>query len=151
VHIPDTDHLTGRTPENTQLWVWKSFCRGMNVLLMDDECLTPTDPWRDAIRRDMGACRKYSERMNLAEAVPCDDLASTKYCLSDKRSNFLIFLPEGPAVEVALTRAPGVFNAEWRDMKTGEVAPGGTIHGGEKVQLTSPFAGPSVLYLWKQP
>jgi hypothetical protein len=117
---------------------------------MDDVCLTPDEPWRNAVRRDMGACRQYSERMNLAEAVPCDDLASTKYCLSDKKSHFLVFLPEGPAVEVALTHAPGVFNVEWRNMKTGEVASGGTINGGEKAQLTSPFIGPSVLYLWKK-
>jgi hypothetical protein len=150
VLIPDTDHLEGRTPENMLPWVWKSFCRGMNILLMDDVCLTPDEPWRNAVRRDMGACRQYSERMNLAEAVPCDDLASTKYCLSDKKSHFLVFLPEGPAVEVALTHAPGVFNVEWRNMKTGEVASGGTINGGEKAQLTSPFIGPSVLYLWKK-
>jgi hypothetical protein len=150
VLIPDTDHLTGRTPENTLLWVWKSFCRGMNVLLMDDECLMPVEPWRNPIRRDMGACRLYSERMNLAEALPCDDLASTKYCLSDRKSQFLVLLPESPAVEVALTQAPGVFNVEWRSVNTGEVATGGTINGGEKVKLTSPFAGPSVLYLWKK-
>jgi hypothetical protein len=37
------------------------------------------------------------------------------------------------AVEVALTDAPG-----------------GTINGGAKAQLTSPFAGGSVLFLWKK-
>ena len=150
VLIPDTDHLAERTPENTPPWVWKSFCRGMNMLFMDDECLSPADPWRDAVRREMGVCRKYAERMDLAEAVPCNDLASTSYCLSDKKSRFLIFLPQGPTVAVALANAPGLFNVEWHNVKTGEAAPGGTITGGEKVQLTSPFAGPSVLYLWKK-
>ena len=152
VVISDTDHLPGRTPENTLPWVWKSFCRGLNVLLMDDECLsaTPTERWRDAVRRNMGACRMYSERMNMAEALPCDELASTKYCLSDKKSQFLVFLPEGPAVEVVLTQAPGVFNVEWRDLKSGKVETGGAINGDENVKLTSPFAGGAVLFLWKK-
>src|SRR6185437_2911280 len=35
VLVSDTDHLCGHTCGDT-LWVWKSFCRGLNVLMLDD-------------------------------------------------------------------------------------------------------------------
>ena len=80
VMVNDTDHLCGHTCGDA-LWVWKCFCRGLNVLLMEDLSSSPT--WQDSARDAMGQVRKLSERINLAEMVPVDNIAETHYCLAN--------------------------------------------------------------------
>jgi hypothetical protein len=101
----------------------------------------------------------YSQRMNLAEVVPSNDLSSTKYCLSDRRYCFLIFKPvvapsqevlkPVTAVRVDLTGAPGLFNVEWFDPRTGRIIPSGQISGGSWIALFSPIKEEAILFLWK--
>jgi hypothetical protein len=79
-------------------WVWKTFCRGHNLIFYDHSTVLGDNAVRayagfDLIRDNMGYVRMYSQRMKLAEAVPSNDLASTKYCLLDNRSHFLVFKP----------------------------------------------------------
>lgn len=161
VIVSDTDHLWGIG--GNVAWVWKSFCRGLNPIFMEiyvfsgDNAGT-VDPSWDAARRSMGYTRMYSQRMNLAEAVPSDELASTSYCLSDKRNHFLIFLPESsnpadPArfLSVNLLEAPGLFNVEWLNPNTGEIRLTGQLSGGQVSQVMCPFRSEAVLYLWKPP
>ncbi len=51
VILSDTDHLGGHTVGDN-IWVWKSFCRGLHALLMED--LTPSPAWQDSARDAMG-------------------------------------------------------------------------------------------------
>ena len=90
VIVNDTDHLWGHTGGDS-VWVWKSFCRGLNVLFMEELPSSPT--WQDSARAAMGQTRRYSEKMNLAAMVPSNDLAETKYCLADAGKEFLVFQP----------------------------------------------------------
>ncbi len=150
----DTDHI-GNQP--TVGWVWKSFCRGLNPLLMENYSLpgdnsgTVQPDWEN-VRKNMGYARAYAQRMNLAKAVPCDDLVSTKYCLSDRENEFLIFIPEELHwVNIDFAHTAGFFNVEWLNTRTGEFVPAGQIAGGSYVDLVCPFAGGAVLYLWKAP
>jgi hypothetical protein len=101
----------------------------------------------------------YSQRMDLSETVPSSDLASTKYCLSDRKYCFLVFKPAaGPSqavmkpitsVKVDLTGAPGFLNAEWLDPRTGRIIPSGQIGGESWIVLFSPIEGEAILFLWK--
>ncbi len=155
VVIPDTDHLqpVANDPERVcdrlQL-LWKCTCRGMNFLYMDTDDLTETrEPDRINKRRNAGYARWYVGRMDLAHALPRNALSSSKYCLSDGRTQFLVFLPAGGKVTVDLSGASGLLNQEWFDTTECRVRPAGQVAGGGSVEFTAPFAGPAVLYLWR--
>ena len=61
VIVNDTDHLWGHTGGDA-VWVWKSFCRGLNVLFMEE--LTPSPTWQDSAREGMGLhIMQYRARM----------------------------------------------------------------------------------------
>lgn len=145
VIVDDTDHLCGHTCGDT-LWVWKCFCRGLNLLLMDD--LSPSPIWQDAARDAMGQVRKFSERINLAQMTPVDNLSETRYCLANAGREYLVFQP-GNKGEFALnlTESPGTFAVEWLRASTGETVRGEPVKGGGQRTFPTPFGGPGVLYL----
>ncbi len=164
VILSDTDHLWGIG--GNQAWVWKSFCRGMNPLFMDpyrrridsqeDKNKTWTDhlsdkaalePQWDPIRRNLGYTLSYTNRMDLAYAVPHNDLASTQYCLANPGKEYLVYLPEGGKVTVDLSAAAGTLTVEWFDPSTGKAAPAGTTAGGGSQEFRSPFDGDAVLFM----
>jgi len=168
VILSDTDHLWGIG--GNRAWVWKSFCRGMNVLFMDPyheagkegaldggqgtiwtEHLRDTprlDQRWDPIRRDMGYALSYSRRMRLAAAVPRGDLASTKYCLANPGAEYLVYLPDGGDVAVDLSGASGRLDVEWLDPSTGKRVSGGTTDGGGPRDFKAPFGSDAVLYIF---
>jgi hypothetical protein len=162
VILSDTDHLWGIG--GNRAWVWKSFCRGMNPLFMDPyrrkdsedsesawtDHLTDEeifDPRWESIRRNLGYTLSYAMRMNLASVIPHNDLASTKYCLANPGSEYLIYLPDGGKVTVDLSSASGNMAAEWFNPHSGEAIPSGSITGGKKLDFTAPFDGDAVLYI----
>ena len=88
VIVNDSDHLWGHTGGDN-VWVWKSFCRGLNVLFMEE--LFPSPTWQDSARQGMEETRQYADKINLAAMVPSDDLFETTYCLADKGKEYLVF------------------------------------------------------------
>lgn len=170
VSVNDTDHLWGHG--GTAPWAWKSFVRGHNTLLMDAwepiagrACPTANwgprpgyprrdlnrrdDPTWEPVRRAMGYTKRYADRMDLASAVPSDELASTGYCLANPEKEYLVYLPEGDEAEVDLTRASGSLTSEWMHPTAGTITPGGAVQGGKKQSFAVPFVGPAVLYIRK--
>jgi hypothetical protein len=154
VIIDDTDHLCGVCGDAA--WVWKSFTRGRNPILMDpDDGTYPitsapydaSDPRWEAIRVNFGYARTYADRINLAAMVPHGELASTGYCLANPGTEYLVYLPNGGTVYVGLGGVAGTFTVEWFSPGTGQTTPGATISGGTMVTLTAPFGGDAVLYL----
>jgi hypothetical protein len=154
VSILDTDHIGGTVYENAgtsaRAWVWKSFTRGHNVILMDDPN-DRTDPvWRTAIRLAMGHTLHYSRRVNLAAAAPDRCTASTGYCLADPGKEYLIYQPSthvGFTVQVT----EGTYRYEWFNPARGEIARTGTLTLGSGNHLfAAPFSGDAVLYLQRQ-
>src|ERR1700722_1551908 len=67
VVVNDTDHLCGHDCADSG-WVWECFCRGLNVLLMED--LSPSPTWQDSARTAMGQTRRWSQKIDLAHMVP---------------------------------------------------------------------------------
>ncbi|MFN7993869.1 MAG: DUF6298 domain-containing protein [Bryobacteraceae bacterium] len=170
VSVNDTDHLWGHG--GTATWAWKCLLRGHNTLLMDSwdpiagqPCPEvnwgprPGYPTRDLNRRDdatwepvrraLGFTRQCADRMDLASAVPNDELASTGYCLANPTREFLVYLPEGDRAEVDLTRVSGRLSVEWTHPEDGTITLGGTVAGGQRETLNVPFNGPAVLYMKK--
>jgi len=173
VILTDTDHLWG-IPKDDQIqdavaWVWKSLCRGLNPIFMDPyhapepdrnsadtawtehtEQKTRIDMRYEQIRRDMGKARRYADRMNLAKAVPHNQLASTEYCLANPGTEYLAYLPDGGTVTLDLSAANGELAVEWFDPSNDAVTPQGTVPGGACRELTAPFEGHAVLFVSRQ-
>lgn len=151
--ISDTDHIFGIGGD--RMWVWKSFTRGLNTAYMDP--MGPTFKWAsmnkvwdlEDARKAMGHTLRFAERMDLARVVPRGDLASTKYCLANPGSEYLIYLPDGGEVKVDLSAAVGTLKVEWFHPATGQTLSAGSIAGGATRSIKAPFEGDAVLYLRK--
>jgi hypothetical protein len=170
VSVLDTDHLRGHG--GTAPWVWKSFLRGYNTLLMDSwepiagracpevnwgprpgypgrDLNRGDDPTWDPVRQALGNTRQYSLRTNLAACAPADYLASTHFCLANPGKQYLAYLPEGDAVTLDLSGARGMLECEWMHPTAGTLTAGGTVEGGGRRIFPSPLIGPSALYVWQ--
>ena len=178
VVIVDSDHgytwkpLKRDGPALHQVWVWKNFLRGYQLLFMDpylartegtaigrndpegthpDEPyfgLKP-DPYWEPMRAAMGRARLYAAKIDLAAAVPRPELASTGYCLAQPGVEYLVYNP-GPATEFTVTLTAGRYDFEWYDPTAGKVAGTGRFTVQEGVRpFTAPFSGDAVLYLKK--
>ncbi|MEJ2705095.1 MAG: DUF6298 domain-containing protein [Sedimentisphaerales bacterium] len=161
VILSDTDHLWGIG--GSEVWVWKSFCRGLNPIFMDryddigDSPLPKgiidgrkkASKW-EALRRAMGDTRRYAERMDLAAMTPQGALSSTGYCLANPGVEYLVFDPDGKPFTLDLSAASGRFNAEWFDVAAGEASTARPVAAGKKAQRFTPprsFPRDAVLYL----
>ncbi len=143
VIITDTDHVAPTTTDAT--WVWRSFLRGLNPIVMDWWNGAHWDP----IRRAMGHTRRLAGRVDLAAMTPREDLATSKYCLAQPGVAYIVYLPQGGEVTVDLSAASGSFQVEWVHPVEGGITPRPPIAGGDKQAFTSPFSGEAVLYLAK--
>jgi uncharacterized protein YjdB len=162
VLIADTDHICGICGSTD--WVWKTFAKGLNPILMDGydgaaiglgaEDYTASDPVWELIRKNMGYARDYALRLDLKSAVPHGDLVlseSIGYCLAKPGSQYLVYLPNGGSVTLNLSAVAGSLTAEWLNPVTGEitqVAAPVVANGSSSVTVAAaPFSGPSVLFL----
>jgi hypothetical protein len=164
VVLSDTDHLWGMG--GNPAWVWKSFCRGLNVLFMDPftDILGKNNIFQSgnigqnpfnsknlrAMRQALGQTRKYALKVDLAQMRPHAELASSRYCLASPRSQrpeYLVYVPSGKTVTVDLRAVAGKLAVEWFDPATGKSRKGKGIAGGKKRLFTVPFAHGAVLYL----
>jgi hypothetical protein len=151
VIIADVDHIWPAAPHAG--WVWRCFLRGLQPILMDQ--YSYGDPkWtsvaeQDAMRKNMGYTLTYANRVNLATLAPRSDLASSKYCLANPGTEYLVYQPKaGEAFSVELQL--GIYRYEWFDPTSGTVAGEGRVEAlGGSHQFEAPFKSPSVLYLWK--
>lgn len=146
VVLIDTDHI-GHV---SRTWIWRSFLRGHNPILMD--WMHKTSPWygpadQDAMRKAMGQTLKMARRMNLAAMTPQNDLASTGYCLADSGREYLVYVPRGGEVTVDLSGASGTLAVAWIEPYDGAVSPGPAVEGEGKRALKAPFSGDAVLHL----
>ena len=145
VIVNDTDHLCGHTCGDA-IWVWKSFCHGLNVLMMEDLSSSPI--WQDSARMAMGQTRRYAERIDLAHMPPDDSLAETRYCLANPGKEYLIFQPGNKGeFAVNLREAPATFAVEWFNVNMGTTIAGKPIKGGGVGTFPTLFGGPAALYL----
>jgi hypothetical protein len=146
VSLLDTDHIGWKIYIDdaafTRAWVWKSFLRGHNPILMEN--FRERAGWI-AGRKAMGHTRAYALRMDLAAMTPQDALASTGYCLAAPGREYLAYQPAEGAFTVAL--AEGRYRVEWFDPEKGAASAGRAVDGPGAIPFTAPFPGPAVLHL----
>jgi len=148
VILADSDHI--RPHSLDRVWVWKSFARGLQPILMDGGILSfPADTSPSATessRSAMGHTLSYANRMTLAAMTPRGDLTSTGYALASPGSEYLVYAPSGGSFIVTL--AAGTYTYEWFNPAAGQVAGTGTVTatGGDE-SFAPPFGGDAVLYV----
>ena len=147
VSIIDTDH-TGwgiyiDNPTFSRAWVWNSFTRGHNTILMED--LKGNSGWI-AARKAMGHTRSYANKMNLVAMTPQNSLSSTAHVLASAGKEYLVY--QGASGAFTVNLVAGTYSFEWFNPATGAVAGTGSVTAaaGNK-SFTPPFTGPAVLYL----
>ena len=129
--------------------MWKCFTRGHNPAYRDPFSRKSAFGGKPdlGIRRNIGYVSVYAQKMALAAMSPHGELASSRYCLADPGREYLVYLPDGGAVEVDLSAAAGELSVEWLSPKDGSSQAAGTVRGGARRSLQAPFAGDAVLYL----
>lgn len=162
VLILDSDHIGPLSEVCDRKWVWKSFTRGYNPILMDPweplagSVSTKHSPWMkngkeyfiEDARLNMGYTRQYAERVDLNEMIPRPDLASSGYCLAKPGQAYIVYVPEGIEVSVYLSEFNCEFEYEWLNPASGKI---------EQIARTPvyfntfrvPFVGDAVLYIYK--
>jgi hypothetical protein len=161
VILTDTDHLWGLgcVPQ----WVWKSFTRGLNPILMDpikpfpgiDEhpqwgnINHPDNPLWGPIRKQMGDTLNFAKRLDLKHMQPQGDLSSSTYCLANPGHEYLVYIPEGGTFTVDLSHASGTLYLEWFSVINGTTVEKSLALGGQKHEFTPPFDGEAVLYFYR--
>jgi hypothetical protein len=152
VSLLDTDHIWG--VGGNPGWVWKSFLRGHNPLFMDpydDSVLAAGRPeqW-EPLRRALGHARRLSERLNLAAMAPHNELSSSKYCLAQPGTAYVVWVPVGGEVSVDLSSAKGTFAVEWVHPTDGRMTEAVAVEGGARRGFSTPFQSDAVLHLRKK-
>ena len=163
VIISDTDHLWGHGGNYS--WIWKSVTRGMNVIFMDPWEPLPSreNDWKvngvsknsryyytyETIRRNLGYAKYFMNRIDLNACVPHSELCTSTFCMADPGREYLIYLPAGGTEGLDLWDANGEFKSEWLNPETGEIINGNSYCGGDRHELTAPFQGAAVAYLYK--
>jgi hypothetical protein len=151
VCLLDTDHIGWKVFIDdvvfTRAWVWKSFTRGHNTLLMEN--LSDSTGWI-AGRAAMGHTRQLADRVNLATLVPHPELASTRYCLAHPGQEYLVYLPDGGEVTVDLSAVSGPLAVEWIHTADGTNRPADDVAGGSQSSFRAPFSGDAVLHIRKE-
>ncbi len=148
--LSDTDHQDGNNCRD-HTWVWKTFCRGHNLLFMDRWTEAPDDPQRILVRQALGHTQAYARKIDLAAMMPSETIASSKYCLVRPGVEYLIYLPTPQLVDVDLTGVSGQFQVEWFDPRAAAATAADPVNGGAHRTLQAPFDGDAVLYLKHHP
>ena len=161
VVLNDTDHLWGEG--GNPVWVWKTFTRGHCPLFMDriaklsQKVVTwagrgPEEdiPRSEEIRRAMGVTAQVAAEVALEKMLPVPELSSSGLCLASIGQEYIVYIPEGNAVEVDLRDAKGSFEITWIHPVEGSRQKGQPVEGGDRRQLKLPRPAPMAALLKKR-
>ena len=150
VILADTDHFWGIG--GNDVWVWKSFLRGLNPIFMDPhqgEVLSNKFDlkWIEPIRKNMGHALDWSRRVDLAAMKPQGELASSHYCLANRGKEYLVYAPP-KSTNVSLKMPAARYSAIWFDTATGkESEPHLLEHTGDERSFEVPSQKGALLYV----
>lgn len=170
VIINDTDHAYGWVEMKQdglpaqRAWVWENFTSGNNVAFMDPYLVvwpdrnapegSTADPhigrrpdkYWDVLRDAMSSAATYANRINLAAMTPRPSLSSTRYCLANPGTEYLVYQPFAGPFTVNLSARE--YQYEWFNPSTNNLASSGTLSASDgKRSFGPPFTGDAVLYL----
>jgi len=161
VSLADTDHIRPNG-QYIDVWCWRAFLRGYNVIHMDPLKDTSIAGRKDndiqgpdgfyyniPMRRGMQQIAHYAARLDLRYAVPSGALCSSGFMLANPGWQYLALRSGTRSFTVNLSAGAGqTFSVEWYDIANSATQSGANVAGGSAAQVfISPFARPSALFL----
>lgn len=126
VVIADTDHIDPWMKTLDSTWIWKSFVRGLNPIVMDpyrDVCIdSPTEPIHafEPIRKAMGQTLYFAKKIKLAAMTPLNELCSTGFCLANPGEEYIAYQPQSEKL-FWVDLPPGSYQVDLYSPKEGKV------------------------------
>lgn len=133
--IVDMDHVSAGSSDVG--YVWSALTRGYHFNLYDKPFEKPDaeGPAWQRIRRNVSQAAAYAKRMDLKNAHPRADLATTGFCLACPSEQYIIYQPGSEPFEVSGLVAQADYLYEWFDTDR--------YHVVEKSRFTSSAASKS--------
>ena len=142
VLISDTDHLWGVGGDGD--WVWRTFCRGLNPIFMDQPAKSRWESARIAMRDVL----HYADRIDLARMIPENNLSATRYCLSRAGEQYIVYQPDrNRPFTVNGLIANETYYFEWFDSSAGVLVEKGRLKPLDTIHCFAPPGRSTVLYL----
>lgn len=133
VILADTDHIYSRGLGID--WVWKSFTRGLQPLLMEGWDLFEVEP---AARLAMGDTLRFATIIDLVRMDPNEKIASTGYCLAHREEKeFLVYQPATGSFTVDLPEK-SLYSITWYNTTNQQMVEVEEHLAGSKACLLSP-------------
>ncbi len=143
----DTDHGAAGTSDTG--YVWSAFTRGYHFNLYDKPFENPSaegPQWR-IVRQNIGKAVEYSNKLDLVNVTPREDLASTHFCLAKPGHQYVVYQPDNGPITVSALRVDTFYNYEFFDSKQGKVVARGRIRAAAPSDSFSPVGSGTVLYI----
>jgi len=145
--IVDMDHVS---PGSSDVgFVWTAFTRGYNFNLYDKPFENPgaEGPEWERVRRNVSKAVEYAGRLDLANAAPSGELASTGFCLAKPGFQYVIYQPEAGPIMVSGLNIGQRYSFELYDTGSSEVVGGGRFRADRAQESFGEAVKGSVLYL----
>jgi len=105
------------------------------------------DPKFESLRCSMGYALQFSERLDLNNCKPMNDLSTTGYCLANPPSQYLVYQPNGNE-SLKLKLRKGSYRAEWFNPNVGMTVSKKRITvTGQETTISNPVDGEAVLFV----
>jgi hypothetical protein len=145
--IVDMDHVSAGS--NDIGFVWSAFTRGYHFSLYDKPFESPDSEgmeWQ-RVRANISQTVVYAERMDLANAAPRGDLASTGFCLAKPGEQYVLYQPDDRPFEVSGLETGDPYHFEWYDTRQCRIRDNGNVIFTATSHSFSPSGKDMVLFL----
>jgi len=141
----------GTSRDGLERW-WRHLIGGAAAVRFHrpDSGLGFSEPAAASIR----SARKVLSRVNLWEMTPAMELLSERedneaYVTAKSGEAYLVYFPNGGAVQLDLSKVSGRYDLDWIDISTSQSRKGDTIAGGTMADIKAPGTGHWVAVILK--
>jgi hypothetical protein len=145
--IVDMDH--GAPGSSDTGYVWSAFTRGYHFNLYDRPFEDPDSegPAWGRIRRSVGKAVEYGRKLDLENATPREDLASTRFCLAKPGYQYVVYQPGNGPITVSGLRKGASYSYELYDVGQAKVVNTGSIQASASSEIFKPAGSGTVLFM----
>jgi hypothetical protein len=130
-------------------YVWTAFTRGYHFNLYDKPFESPDAeaPAWECVRYNVGKTVEYAHTIDLVNAQPRPDLASTGFCLAKPGWEYIVYQPNRSSFTVSGLQSSGSYYYQWYDAGRHESVGTGCVETCGSTKSFTPANESMVLYL----
>jgi hypothetical protein len=145
--IVDMDHVS---PGSTDVgYVWSAFTRGYHFSLYDKPFEKPDaeGPAWECVRCNVSQASTYARRLDLSQARPHGDVATTGFCLACPGEQYVVYQPQHKPFDVSALIPQASYLYEWYDCDAHRVVERGQFKCTEQNRSFTPTKEQMVLFI----